>query len=661
MTAPVEARRRPRTGESSTLAQTVDIETPELVTFSYTIAGIGSRVAAALIDYFLCLLILILMFVGIGALGVGRLVSAGGTASEAWALAMMVLVQFFVLWGYYVLWEGLADGQTPGKRYMRLRVVSDGGYSVSFAASAIRNLVRIVDMQPLITYGVGITSILATKQGKRLGDLAAGTIVVREQLLRRESDLGNRERGTGNRDGKQREPGGPLPSAGGRNREPAAPDAADPAVATHARLTDDEYAVLERFMERRSSLDPSRRAELADRLTQRFAAALSAAPNVDGGSVDQLFELYADERRARASGAVVGRETGAARERHAIVASGTPRWSSFAAKLDRAQRRGLKSLGEDGLREFVSEYRDLAGDLARLQTAARGRERDEVFYLSRLMAGAHNLLYRGKALSLKDVWKAFAIDAPREVRRSWRPIALAALAFFGPAVIAYTAVVRDPVVARVFLPSGMLDRAEDGVRRAREGEGYIEDPQLFRPVMATGIIANNVQVAFAAFAMGITFGLGTLLVLVTNGVSIGGVFGLYAAKGIGKLLLAFVAPHGVLELTAICIGGGAGLLLAAAVLVPGERTRGEALRENGRRAIRLIAAATFLLLIAGTLEGFVSPIEWWPLEAKLAVSGLTAVFLYIYLRGGTGRTEARADVEERVQGDVLGLSVNTPM
>ena len=635
---------------STLLAQTVDIETPELVTFSYTIAGIGSRVAAALIDYFLCLLILILMFIGIGALGAGRLVSVGGTASEAWALAMMVLVQFFVLWGYYVLWEGLADGQTPGKRSMRLRVVSDGGYSVSFAASAIRNLVRIVDMQPVITYGVGITSILATKQGKRLGDLAAGTLVVREQLIRRESVVGNRESG------------GYPPKAGegnreprGATREPHTGDSGDVVVAAQARLTDDEYAVLERFMERRSSLEPSRRAELADRLTQRFSAALNAVASADTRPVDRLFELYADERRARASGAVVGRETGAARERHAIVASGTPRWSSFAAKLDRAQRRGLRSLGEDGVREFVGEYRDLAADLARLQTAARGRERDEVFYLSRLMAGAHNLLYRGKALSLRDVWKAFAIDAPREVRRSWRPIALAALALFGPLVIAYTAVVRDPEVARVFIPSGMLDRAEDGVRRAREGEGYIEDPQLFRPVMATGIIANNVQVAFAAFAMGITFGIGTLLVLVTNGVSIGGVFGLYASKGIGKLLLAFVAPHGVLELTAICIAGGAGLLLAAAVLVPGDRTRGEALRENGRRAIRLIAAATFLLLIAGTLEGFVSPIEWWPWEAKLAVSGLTAVFLYIYLRAGAVLTETPVQSEPAAGAEVLGL------
>jgi uncharacterized membrane protein SpoIIM required for sporulation/uncharacterized RDD family membrane protein YckC len=618
--------------QSATLVQTIDIETPELVTFSYTVAGVGSRVAAALIDYLLCLLLFIAIVVGMAFMGANRLARFGGTSSDAWALAIVVLAQFFVLWGYYVLWEGFADGQTPGKRYMRLRVVSDGGYSVSFAGSAIRNLVRIVDMQPVFTYGAGIVSILATKQGKRLGDLAAGTLVVREQLIHREAGTGNRE----------------LVRARG----------VSPVVGTRrqARLTDDEFAVIERFMERRTALEPVRRAELATRLVERFANVFVGYPSVAGGPVDQLFELYADERQARASGAVVGRETGAARERHAIVASGTPRWSSFALRLDRAQRGGLKSLGEDGVRDFVAEYRDLAADLARLQTAARGRERDEVFYLSRLMSGAHNLLYRGRALTWKDVWRTFAVDAPREVRRSWRPIALAALLLFGPAIIAYTAVVRTPAVARVFIPPSMLDRAEEGVRRAREGRGYIQDPELYRPVMATSIIANNVQVTFAAFAMGIAFGIGTVIVLVTNGVSLGGVFGLYASKGIGRLLVAFVAPHGVLELTAICIGAGAGLLLAAALLVPGNRPRGVALRENGRRAIRLIAASTVLLLIAGTLEGFVSPIETWPLSWKLAVSAVTAVFLTLYLLGGRRRSRPPAASDSPVvTTELLGL------
>ena len=635
MTSPARARSGTR---STALVQTVDIETPELVTFSYTIAGVGSRVAAAVIDYLLCLLLFIALLVGLAFLGANRLISFGGTSSEAWALAIVVLGQFFILWGYYVLWEGLADGQTPGKRYMRLRVVSDGGYSVSFAGSAIRNLVRIVDMQPVFTYGVGIGSILLTQQGKRLGDLAAGTLVVREQVIRR---------GTG--DGRR------------ATEELRESHAAQPVAATvrHARLNDDEFAVLERFIERRESLDAARRAVLATRLVERFSNALIGQPAVAGGPTQQLFELYADERQARASGAVVGRETGAARERHAIVASGTPRWSSFAKRLDHAQRSGLKSLGEDGVRDFVAEYRDLAADLARLQTAARGREREEVFYLSRLMAGAHNLLYRGRALTFKDVWRTFAVDAPREVRRSLGPIALAAVLLFGPAIIAYTAVVRDPAVARVFIPAGMLDRAEDGLRRARTGRGYISDPELFRPVMATSIIANNVQVTFAAFAMGIAFGIGTVIVLVTNGVSLGGVFGLYASKGIASLLVKFVAPHGVLELTAICIAGGAGLVLAAALLIPGNRPRSEALRENGRRAIRLIAASTVLLLIAGTLEGFVSPIETWPLSWKLAVSAATAVFLVIYLSGGrTPASPAPGARDPGVSGEILGLGTS---
>ena len=103
--------------------------------------------------------------------------------STAWAVAVMIIMQFVVLWGYYLLFEGLRDGQTPGKRMLGLRAVRDGGYSVGFSASAIRNLLRFVDLQPLFTYLVGITSVAVSKSGKRLGDLVAGTIVVREALV----------------------------------------------------------------------------------------------------------------------------------------------------------------------------------------------------------------------------------------------------------------------------------------------------------------------------------------------------------------------------------------------------------------------------------------------------------------------------------------------
>ncbi len=586
------------------LANTMEVETPELVVLSYTIAGVGSRAYAALIDYAICFLIVIVADIGITVF----VAKAGGlvrSASASLALSIIVLVQFAVLWGYYVLFEALADGRTPGKMLQRLRVVRDGGYSVTFGASAVRNLMRIVDMQPLLVYGVGIISVLLSKSGKRLGDMAAGTIVVKEDFVRQ-----------------------PVVAAD----RPAGFSSASQPPRLHAALTASEYELLERFSQRQRDLDPARRAVLAGQLAERFAAALAEYSGATPAG--RLGQLYNAERAARAAGSASKSDTGAARERHAIVARESKRWAGFAAKLVDAQKRGLKRLSEDEVREFVAEYRDLAADLARLRTAAKGSEVDEVFYLNRLVAGAHNLLYRRHTITPQDIGRYLFVDVPREIRASALPIVLAAALLFGPAAIAGIAVMRDPGVAEVFVPPGMLDRAENGVRRAKNGDGYIEDPQIFRPVMATSIITNNVQVAIAAFAFGVTAGLLTVYLLVTNGISLGAVFGLYGSKGIASLLLAFVAPHGVLELTAICISAAAGFLLAAALLIPGERTRRRALVENGKRAIRLVAGAALLLVVAGTLEGTVSPIPWWPIEWKLVVSALTAILLYAYIRAG---------------------------
>jgi uncharacterized membrane protein SpoIIM required for sporulation/uncharacterized RDD family membrane protein YckC len=589
---------------SRPLEQTVDVETPELVLVSYSIAGVGSRVLAALTDLVIAAGFLLLLIVAVVALEPGNPSTRASSAS--WAAAVLILAQFAVLWLYYVLFEGLMDGQTPGKRIHRLRVVREGGFSVTFGVSAVRNLVRILDMQPVVLYLVGIGSILLTKRGQRLGDLVAGTIVVREAL-------------------RAPAPVAPAPA-------PVPMDASG-APALQTALSEAEFQVLDRFVQRSATLEPLRRAALAGQLADRFATALADDARPVGS---RLLELHERERSARARGVSSRGETGAGRERQALIAANTPRWNRFATVLATAQKRGLRSLGEEGVRDFVSEYRALAADLARLRTAAGSHAVDELFQLGRLVGGAHNLLYRDPGMPLRTaLWFLFT-EVPREIRRSAAPIALAATLLFGPALVSTVAVARTPGLARQMLPAGMLRRAEDGVRRAREGEGYIDDPQLFRPVMASSIVANNVQVSFAAFAGGVTGGLLSALLLVANGISLGSVVGLYASKGIGLLLLAFVAPHGVLELFAICVAGGAGFLVAAALLLPGPRTRRRALVENARRAIRLVAASTLLLLVAGMLEGLVSPIEWWPLEGKLAVSGTTLVLLVAYLRGGRG-------------------------
>jgi uncharacterized membrane protein SpoIIM required for sporulation/uncharacterized RDD family membrane protein YckC len=613
---------------SQRLEQVVDVETPELVVLSYTVAGLGSRLYAALIDLFISIFLFLAVAIAIAILVPRQRIVAAvrSDSSTALAAAALVILQFAILWGYYLLFEGLGDGQTPGKRLLRLRAVRDGGFSVGFAASAVRNLMRIVDMQPVITYVVGIGAIAFSKSGKRLGDMVAGTLVVRESLVKQPLIVESTDHGA-------------------------------PAAAIAAQLSDTEFQLLDRWASRRNSLDVDRRRQLTEQVARRFAHVLP-----DDGAADaaRLSRLHAAERQARERGAAARGATGASRERYALVTTRSPRWIAFASRLATAQRRGLSSLGEAGVREFVEEYRALTSDLARLATATKDTGGAELFYLGRLVAGAHNLIYRERRQTFREILGFVAVDVPTEVRRSAIPILLAAAFLFVPAAISYTAVVRNPTVAPTFIPTAMLDRAEQGVERARKHTGYIPDPEVFRPVMASKIIANNVQVTFAAFAFGITAGIGTLVLLMLNGISLGGVFGLYQSKGIISLLLAFVAPHGVLELSAICIAGGAGLLIAAALLLPGDVTRRQAFATNSRRAMRLLAASSLLLVFAGSLEGMVSPIPTWPLWLKLMVSATTLLALISYLRGGIPRTRrpvpAAMPVAVQPSGTLLGLA-----
>ncbi|MEP6781263.1 MAG: stage II sporulation protein M, partial [Gemmatimonadaceae bacterium] len=538
-----------------------------------------------------------------------RSATATAASSEVWLIALAGIMQFAIVWLYYVLFEALADGQTPGKRVMHLRVVRDGGLSVTFEASAIRNLIRIVDLQPVLFYAVGMITIIANARGKRLGDFAAGTIVVKEDLISQ-------------------------PMATKAARKPNAASLPVP-LALAAKLTEEQYTVLDRFVQRRMDFDAERRNAFATDLVRRFGNALPLEAIEQ--PVNYLVRLHDDEHNSRALGVASRNDTGAARERHAIVATNAPRWAAFAERLKAAQRHGLKGIGEQETRTFVQEYRELTADLARLRTATRGTESADLFYLNRLVAGAHSLLYRRRSITLKRTINFVFGEVPAEIRRSFLPIGLAALLLFGPAFVAARAIILHPELATSMLPPSMLDRAETGVQSAKTGKGYVKDPEIFRPVMSSRIITNNVQVTFLTFAAGITAGIFTVFFLVSNGISMGAVLGLYMSKDIGKLLMAFVAPHGVLELSAIAIAGGGGFLLAAAMLIPGNRTRRSALVENGKRAIKLIAGCTFLLVIAGSLEGFVSPNANIPVNTKFIISAITAVGLVLYIRPWAGR------------------------
>jgi uncharacterized membrane protein SpoIIM required for sporulation/uncharacterized RDD family membrane protein YckC len=609
---------------TESLERRVEIETPEQTILSYTVAGVGSRTAAALVD--LVIIVVGQLAIFLVLIELGAVFSKGSTTaqklSSAWATAAGVLLSFILIWGYYVFFEAVWDGQTPGKRMLGIRVVQDGGYSVSFGASAARNLMRFIDMQPGVIYAVGLVSMAISKSGKRLGDIVAGTFVVHEQRA--------------------------LISSATR----AQSDVATRAAIT-SRLTEEEFALLSRFVARRTELDATLRTSFAAQIATRYRQHL-----VDDGSAPmaKLLRLFETESDARARGLPSPGAKGAARERHAIVALNAGRWREFSDTLASAQKRGLRTMSPDEVSSLVSLYREVSTDLARLRTASDSEGQQEIFYVSRLLGAGHNFLYRQRGLSARDVWRYLSVSVPREVRRSTPFILAAAFFLFVPMAITFGVLLRHPALASQLLPPGMIDRVTEGAHRDSTGtHEYISTRDFERPILASSIIRNNVQITFGAFAAGITAGILTLVMLVFNGVSIGAGFGLYANHGVFHQIRDFVVAHSVLELSAICIAAGGGFLLGWALLIPGAHTRREAFVINGRRAVRLISASTLMLLAAGTIEGLISPRIDIPFVVKAGVAFATAILLAFWFSRGRG-SEEEAPAEEFAYTEPRALS-----
>ncbi len=292
---------------------------------------------------------------------------------------------------------------------------------------------------------------------------------------------------------------------------------------------------------------------------------------------------------------------------------------------------GLGRLTKVDLRELGALYRQASSDLARAQSAATGNP-ELIEYLTGLVVRAHGIIYRPEQARLKHVWNFFAREYPQLVRQEWRPILLAVLVAVLPALWCYLMAKLDPQFLEAVSPPGLRERLE-------KGELWVYRVNPIAPAAASFIMTNNIGVAFTFFALGITFGLGTLWALIMNGLSFGVVAVVVGQTRMATEFWAFVAPHGALEIPTAFIEGGAGFILGAALLFPGDMKRKDALVARGRVAVKLALASVPFLVIAGLLEGFFSPLPPASLApgAKFVVGGaLFALFLLYLLRAGAG-------------------------
>src|SRR6266568_4764078 len=429
---------------------------------------------------------------------------------------------------------------------------------------------------------VGLAFVLFHPQNKRLGDIVAGTVVARD----RPEDL--------------QLAGVPT------NRQPGA----EPRETGPPELSDEEFRLLDQYLGRLERLDGTLRRRFTADLAARFAPRF---PRRDPDPEAFLMRLHAGEFEKR-SGRLAARPTeGAGR-------------TTVAAE------------------RFAARYREVAADLARARTY--GVDPRVLEYLERVVSAGHNAVYGRHIGHRVQMSRLLLRELPAAVVAARAYVVTALLVFAVPAITGYVLIRERPAIAEQVLTDEMLARARAGAEHRAQGIGYAQAPSMYLPFIASRIITNNVQLAFLGFAFGITAGIGTLLLLVFNGLFFGAVLGLFANYGLAGWLLTFVAGHGVLELTAIFIAGGAGLLVARALLAPGDLTRRGALVLAGRRAARLVAAAVLLLCLAGTIEGLLSASDAAP-AYKFAVSAASAVLLACYLASGWAYLKRDPSSEDR--------------
>ncbi|HSK24538.1 MAG TPA: stage II sporulation protein M [Egicoccus sp.] len=293
--------------------------------------------------------------------------------------------------------------------------------------------------------------------------------------------------------------------------------------------------------------------------------------------------------------------------------------------LARRAARDVGSLSPDELDELVRLHLRVSSQLA----AVRARYGDAALSgrLSRLLAASSSVVHGTRARTVAVMAEAIRTTFPAAVWHARRAIAVATAVFLAGFVTTAVWLANSPAAYEAALPA-----AEREAYVAEDFEAYYSSEP--GTAFAARVFTNNAGVGALAFGSGIAAGLPTLAVLLFNGVNVGVAAGLFHAAGEAGRFWALILPHGLLELTAVFVAGGAGLQLGWALVAPGERTRRASLAEEGRRSVVIVLGLVAVFLVAGLLEGYVTPAPW---PSSLRVGVGAAVWLgfvaYVVVRG----------------------------
>ena len=313
------------------------------------------------------------------------------------------------------------------------------------------------------------------------------------------------------------------------------------------------------------------------------------------------------------------------------------RWKRLSALLDEVQDARETELGRARLQELVLLYRSTCTDLNRARTLTANPQL--IGSLNQLAGRAYRFVYRRRRSTRMDLKRFFLRDIPSTFHRRIPFIQLAAAAMLAGAAMGFCAVLANPALAQALLPRQFF--VERPAIRVEQIETSKERVDTLREATAFGayLYTHNIQVSFLTFAVGALTFAGGMLLLFYNGVILGAVAAQYLADGAGTFFVAWVGPHGVLELPSIVFAGAAGLIAGNALLMPGDSGRAGALRDAFPAVFRMLSACAALLVCAGLIEGSFSQLSArsvpYALKIAVALALFAAMCLWLFGRRET--------------------------